>query len=65
SGKQIRPLSYTYFYESYYKELAHFFECIQSDSEPMVTAEDGLKAIQIIEKAYQIAQEETNNGQSS
>lgn len=65
SGKQIRPLSYTYFYESYYKELKHFFDCLQSDSQPMVTAEDGLKAIQIIEKAYQIAQEETNNGQSS
>jgi predicted dehydrogenase len=64
-GRKIRPLSYTYFYEPYYKELNHFFDCVQTDSEPLVSAEDGLQTIQIIEKAYQIAQEATSNGKPS
>lgn len=50
--KDIRPLSYTYFYESYYKELKHFFNCINNDREPDISADDGLKTIEIIESAY-------------
>jgi predicted dehydrogenase len=54
-GRKVTPLSYTYFYESYYKELKHFFDCIETDSEPSVSAEDGLKTIETIEEAYQKA----------
>jgi len=51
-GKQIRPLSYTYYYESYYRELRDFFESIKNDLEPSVSAIDGLKTMEIIEEAY-------------
>jgi len=51
-GKKIRPLYYTYHYESFYKELSHFFDCVRNDSTPMVTATDGLKTIEIIQEAY-------------
>jgi len=64
-GKNIRPLRYTYFYESYYRELKYFFDCIQKDFEPLISAEDGLKTIQIIKDSYQKAKETSNNGQSS
>lgn len=50
--KKIRYLSYTYYYEAYYKELRHFFDCIKRDLNPSVTAMDGLKTIQLIEEAY-------------
>jgi predicted dehydrogenase len=53
-GKKVRRLSYTYYWESYYKELASFFECIEKDTEPPITAVDGLKTVQIIEDAYKL-----------
>ena len=52
TGRKIRPLSYTYFYEAYYKELKHFYECVEHDLEPSVPAVDGLKVLEIIEEAY-------------
>jgi predicted dehydrogenase len=55
-GKKIRPLSYTYYYESFYKELKHFFDCVKYDSDPAVSALDGLKTIQLIEQAYKIGE---------
>ncbi len=36
-GRKIKPLSFTYYYESYYRELQHFFECIENDFEPSVS----------------------------
>lgn len=51
-GKKIRFLSYTYYYESFYKEMVSFFDCIRKDSEPPVSAIDGLKTVEIIEQAY-------------
>jgi predicted dehydrogenase len=51
-GKKIRPLSYTYFNEPFYKELTHFFDCVRNNSKPIVSAEDGLKTIEIIQEAY-------------
>lgn len=51
-GKEIRPLSYTYYYEAYYKELQHFFNCVKNDATPHVSAVDGLKTVEIIEEAY-------------
>ena len=53
-GKRIHPLSYLEVYESYYKELRHFFDCVKKDSNPLIgaSAVDGLKAIELIEEAY-------------
>jgi predicted dehydrogenase len=51
-GRKIRPLYYTYHYESFYKELIHFFDCIKNDSDPCVSAMDGLKTIEVIQEAY-------------
>jgi predicted dehydrogenase len=53
-GGKVRHLSYTYYWESYYKELTSFFECIENDTEPPITAVDGLKTVQIIEDAYKL-----------
>ena len=52
SGRKIKPLSYSYHFEAYYKELQHFFNCIMNDSDPLVSTTDGLKTIEIIEEAY-------------
>jgi predicted dehydrogenase len=54
-GRKITPLSYTYFYDSYYKELRHFFDCLKTDSDPLISAEDGLRTIETIEEAYRVA----------
>jgi len=51
-GRKIHPLSYTYFYEQHYNELRHFFDCLEQDIEPSVSAVDGLKTIELIEEAY-------------
>jgi predicted dehydrogenase len=51
-GKKIKPLTYSYYYESYYKELQHFLACLKNDSNPCVSAIDGLKTVEIIEEAY-------------
>jgi UDP-N-acetylglucosamine 3-dehydrogenase len=53
-GKKIRPLYYTYHYESFYKELVHFFDCLANDKEPSITAQDGLKTVQLIHEAYNL-----------
>jgi predicted dehydrogenase len=58
-GKKIHPLSYTYFYESYYKELNHFFDCLRRDSDPETSANDGLKTVELIEEAYRTAKRES------
>jgi predicted dehydrogenase len=47
-------MSYSYYYTQYYKELKHFFDCVKHDSNPSVSATDGLKTIQLIEEAYKI-----------
>lgn len=61
SGRKIAPLSYTYYYASYFEELQHFFQNINSDDEPNPVANinDGLKAIGIIEEAYQFSNKKT------
>lgn len=53
-GKKIHPLSYLEVYESYYKELKQFFDCVKKDSKPLIgaSAVDGLKIIELIEEAY-------------
>jgi len=57
-GKKIHPLSYTYYYESFYKELLHFFDCVKNDSDPSVSAVDGLKTAELIQEAYEKFQRE-------
>jgi UDP-N-acetylglucosamine 3-dehydrogenase len=53
-GRKIRPLYYTYHNECFYKELDHFFSCIRKDTNPSVSAVDGLKAVEIVNKAYRL-----------
>jgi len=60
TGRKIRPLSFTYYYESYYKEMKLFFECIKKDSEPPVTAIDGLKTMEIIDEANKFFSQKSN-----
>ena len=56
--RKIRPLSYTYYYESFYKELAHFFSCVENDLDPLVSAIDGLRTVELIHEAYEEFQRE-------
>lgn len=56
--RKIRYLSYTYWYESFYKELEHFFGCIKNDSTPIVSAQDGLKTVELIQAAYDMFKQE-------
>jgi UDP-N-acetylglucosamine 3-dehydrogenase len=60
TGRKIRPLTYTYFWESYFKEFNAFFDCLEKDLVPPTTALDGLKTVQIIEDAYKFFK--NNNG---
>jgi predicted dehydrogenase len=55
-GRKIRPLTYTYYYASYAKELQYFFDCIKNNSEPAVTPESAKKNIAIIERIYQLCE---------
>lgn len=55
TGRKIRPLSYTYYYEQYVKELVSFFECLDKDIDPPITVTDGMRTIEIISDAYRIA----------
>ncbi len=56
--REVHPLAYTYYFESYYKELAHFFGCLKNDTEPSVSATDGLKTVEIIQEAYKKSRQE-------
>jgi myo-inositol 2-dehydrogenase / D-chiro-inositol 1-dehydrogenase len=61
TGKAVNQLSYTYYWEAYFKEMNAFFESITKDVAPPTTAIDGLKTMQIIEDAYKLY-ERTNGG---
>ncbi|MHA1267708.1 MAG: Gfo/Idh/MocA family protein [Candidatus Helarchaeota archaeon] len=54
SGKDIHPLSYTYYYEATYIELKDFFDKLKYDLEIPISAVDALKTIKIIEEAYRL-----------
>jgi predicted dehydrogenase len=51
-GIKISPLTYTYYYASYFKELRHFFDCIRNNKTPIISGIDSLKTVQIIEEIY-------------
>ena len=55
AGRKIKPLAYAYYLEGFHKELVHFFLCAKNDLEPSVSAVDGLRTVEVIEKAYQQA----------
>jgi len=52
-GMEIQPLTYTYFYASYFKELQGFFESLKNETEPPVTMESALETIKIIQQIYE------------
>lgn len=60
--KKIKPLAYAYYLEGFSKELEHFFNCIENDLEPSVSAVDGLKTIEVIEEAYRRATNSRKSG---
>ena len=62
TGRKIRPLSFTYFYEPYYKEMKLFFDCIKNDLDPPVSAFDGLKTMELIDQAYRSFDRKYNRG---
>ncbi len=37
------------------REVQHFVDCIQTGREPLVTGEDGKKAVELVLKAYESA----------
>lgn len=60
--KKITPLSYSYYYESYYKELDAFYRCVINDAETPVTAKDGVEALKLINDAYNMSKNGGNIG---
>lgn len=56
--RKIKPLAYTYYYYSYFKELNHFFECVKNDGETIIRPEEALRTMQIIEEGYKMAEKE-------
>ena len=52
TGRKIKVLSYTYFYNAYYEELRHFFDSLKKDESPSVSAYDGLKTFEVINEVY-------------
>jgi predicted dehydrogenase len=50
--RKIKPLAYTYYYYSYFKELNHFFECVRDDGVPMIRPDEALKTLRVIEEGY-------------
>jgi predicted dehydrogenase len=54
-GRKNRFLSYTYYYESFYREMVSFFDCIRNDTEPPVSVVEGLKTVELVQAAYEKA----------
>ena len=56
-GKKINPLSYTYYYTPYFRELRNFFQRINSDGDTsdLATVNDGLETIRVVEESYRLA----------
>lgn len=50
--RKIRPLAYTYYYYSYFKELDHFFDCIKYNKEPRISMDEALRTLRVIEEGY-------------
>jgi myo-inositol 2-dehydrogenase/D-chiro-inositol 1-dehydrogenase len=61
SGRKIKPLFYSPFSDGFVKELSHFFDCLEKDMQPSVSAIDGLKTVEVIENAYKQAKQTGEN----
>jgi predicted dehydrogenase len=53
-GLKIQHLEYTYYLTAYAKEIRHFYESIERNQTPCVTAEDGVSVMKIIDHAYKL-----------
>jgi predicted dehydrogenase len=49
---QMLTIGSTKFYNAHKAELQHFVDCLIKDKQPTPTGEDGLKDLEVIEKAY-------------
>ena len=50
--RKIKPLAYTYHYYSHFKELNHFFECVENDDVMRISPEEALRTLEVIEEGY-------------
>lgn len=50
--KKIKPLTYTYYYHSYYKELEHFFNCIKMSQQPIISPDQSFRTLELITESY-------------
>jgi len=57
--KPIIPLGYLA--SALFKENQHFVTCVEKNLEPLVTGEDGLRSLEIISKAYELAKRSASN----
>ena len=53
--RKIKPLAYTYYFHSYFKELDHFFKCIENDGVMRISPEEALRTLRVIEDGYGMA----------
>ncbi|RLI43515.1 hypothetical protein DRO69_09200 [Candidatus Bathyarchaeota archaeon] len=60
-GGRLHPLTYTYYYASYYEEIRHFCKAIEEDRKPEVGAKDAETIANTIEQIYRIAQVQANH----
>jgi predicted dehydrogenase len=51
-GRKIKPLTYTYYYASLFKELEAFVDCVKRGCRPPITLYDALKVVSLIERVY-------------
>jgi predicted dehydrogenase len=60
AGRPISPLSYTYYYNSYFKELRAFLNQADGTRSDLADPEDSLRTLEIIEEAYRKAKSKNN-----
>jgi len=58
-GKKIRFLAYTYYYESFYREMVSFVDSVRNDTETAVPAIEGLRTVELIHAAYEKANQKS------
>jgi len=51
-GRRIKPLTFSPHLDAFEQELGHFFNCLEKDVDPSVSATDGLRTVEVVEEAY-------------
>ncbi|MEM3627372.1 MAG: Gfo/Idh/MocA family oxidoreductase [Candidatus Bathyarchaeia archaeon] len=51
-GMKIKPLTYTYYYASLFKEIEAFVNCLKKGCTPPITLYDALRVISLIDRVY-------------